>query len=237
MGELRNIKKGSCACWLIKDENGEIKFHHSTLVPDDDSGIWNVFPTYFIAIPKTGTHGIIKKMDHENVLGHLFGREYPSRIKHKLRTIVRNPYDRLVSAYFFMRRGGFSNSPRETTFHYDIVKNSYSDFEDWVLRGLHSGYFSYDGLLSWTESFLPQTEWLLDENGELVLEDKHIGRFENLTENVKKLLGIDLDTHENASSERDRNWKTYYTNPLVREKVEQLYKKDFEILGYEKFLG
>jgi len=42
--------------------------------------------------------------------GHVYTRYYPEKYRHKIKLIVRNPYDRAVSAYFFMKKGGFNNN-------------------------------------------------------------------------------------------------------------------------------
>ena len=86
---------------------------------------------------------------------------------------------------------------------------------------------------AWTEAFLPQSLWLLDDNGHLIVNKQNIGRFEHLQVDVQKLFNFDLDIHVNISHKRNKDWTFYYTNKEVRDKVEKLYHDDFEILGYE----
>jgi len=229
--DTKVISWGSPCAFRSADRYREDIYSFSWRIPKVESPFWDQFDTFFFAIPKTGSHGLGKKINRYNFMGHLFGCQYPERIRHKLRTIVRNPYDRLVSAYYFMIRGGFNNNP-----YYLKVKEDYRDFADWVLNGLNPEYFEIEGRLDanrlWTEAFLPQSEWLLDEIGELVLDEEYIGKYENLVKDAKQLLNINLNTHLNKSNDRCEDWRIYFTNRKVREKVEKLYKKDFELLKY-----
>jgi hypothetical protein len=227
------ITRGSCCSFRTVDRYGQNSFIFSWYIPTKNDDFWNHFDTFFIAIPKTGTDGICKKINRYNTMGHLFGSQYPEKIRHKLRTIVRNPYDRLVSAYYFMIRGGFNNNP-----YYLKIRDEYKDFADWVLHGLHLNNLNPTKRLDddiWTEAFLPQSNWLLNDKGDMVLDMKYIGRFENLKEDVKQLLYIDLDTHLNKSDKKCDDWRIYYTNLNVRKKIEKLYHDDFELFNYDYY--
>ena len=223
--ETTVITKGSACSFRTTNRFGQSIYTFSWHIPKENHRFWGLYSTFYIGISKCGTHGIFRKINRYNGMGHLFGSQYPKRIRDKLRTIVRNPYDRLVSAYYFMIRGGFNNNPA-----YLKVASDYKNFADWVLNGLDPKYFNVEGILldkSWTEAFLPQTFWLLDEEGEMVLDKKNIGRFENLVEDVQRLLNINLDTHENKSKDRHEDWKIYYTNIKVRKKVEKHIQRRF----------
>jgi len=130
-----------------------------------------------------------------------------------------------------MIRGGFYNNVQ-----YSVIKDNYPDFKDWVLYGLTQNLLSHDKI-SWEEPFYPQTDWLLEdrESDQLILDESQIGRFENLKADVKRLLDIDLTQHTNVSTKRNKDWRVYFTNRKVRRKVEKLYQKDFELLGYDYY--
>jgi hypothetical protein len=227
--KFKKIRGGSFAAFRYMSRYDDGTFSFAAEIPEDASPFWDKFEKYVIMIPKTATISIQQYINPKCDFGHLYGREFPVRIRDKLLTIVRNPYDRLVSAYFFMIRGGFNQNPE-----YLRIKTDYTDFGDWVLRGLKKPLFDQVGFNGWREAFLPQTFWLLDHNQELVIDMKNIGRYENLVEDVKRLMGISLQLHCNKSADRDPDWKSYYQNRAVREKVYSFYQKDFEVLGYEK---
>lgn len=82
------------------------------------------------------------------------------------------------------------------------------------------------------EPTILQSEWLLDDAGNMIVSQNNIGRFENLTVDVKRLFDLDLDTHNNATDHLP--WKEYYTNPAVADRIYTLYQRDFELLGYSR---
>lgn len=184
--------------------------------------------TYLIHIPKAAGTSIMVSVPKPYVyFCHMYGCYYPKRIRHKLRTIVRNPYDRLVSAYHFMVKGGFNQNRV-----YLVIRNNYSNFEDFVLNGLNETmcHHSFHHDIHPLEPLFLQTDFILDEYGNFVLSPKHIGRYETLAEDCKRLFNIDHLSHHNWTQHRD--WRSYYTNSLVRDKVRDIYRQDFELLGY-----
>lgn len=203
-------------------------------VPGDDHAIWDETDVFFIAIPKTGTQSVFARLPSRYAFGHMYGCYYPKRITRKLRTIVRNPYSRLVSAYYFMARGGFFNPPA-----YHDITDKYTDFEDWVLNGLTVNMITHATERPMTmEPIIMQTEWLIDHHKNahqqeeaLVLPVGQIGRFEQLNADAKRLFGIDDLPRKNVTSYR-KPWQEHYGNRSVREKVHRLYERDFRMLGY-----
>lgn len=234
--EMKKITYGSGASFLSANRYGGPKFTQEDEIPIDDSPFWDPKDKIFVQIPKTGSLSVSYKLnDTRYGFGHLFASQYPERIRHKLITIVRNPYDRLVSAYYFMLRGGFHDN-----LEYAHIKKNYKNFEDWVLRGLTKELIkiSFTQTLAhdykgWMEPFLPQYYWVTDPGGQLIISKDNIGRFENLVPDVKRLLDIDLDLHLNMSKDK-LDWRTYYTNKEVADKVYDLYQKDFHSFGYSK---
>lgn len=81
----------------------------------------------------------------------------------------------------------------------------------------------------------PQTDWILDENGKLMVD--WVGRFENLNQDHKKVMkkiGIENPPKLSHSrkSRNDRNYKKYYDEETKRI-VDEIYKKDIEMFGYK----
>jgi len=202
-------------------------------IPPPDSKIWDEIPFLFLHIPKTAGTSISSQLQANTSYWHLFPDYYPSRIRTKIVTIVRNPYDRAVSAFFFFKEGGIWGNEEWCK---ELIK-SYSTFEEWVMYGINQ-----DMLYDHTQHKLPnptypmmlQTEWLLTNTrpGLYVLLD-NIGRYETLQQDVKRLMNINLKQHLQSSSHDD--WRTYYKDkPEVQNKIYQLYKRDFDMLNYAK---
>ena len=195
-------------------------------IPSDDE-FYEKIPFIYVAIPKTGTCSIGWQLYQKSIpnFGHVYTRYYPCR--RKIRTIVRNPYDRAVSAYFFMKKGGFRNNEQ----YRDLVR-IYSTFEEWVLNGFKVEYLHWSKKYFQMEPTIMQSDWLLDDGGNMIIDMNNIGRFENLIADAKRLFDIDLDIHNNATDHLP--WQEYYKNQAVTEKIYTLYRKDFELLGYSK---
>lgn len=216
------VKIGPSFCYLLNNDyrrTSKIVITQRWL--ENESPIW-------INIPKTGTNSIEIQLNHALPavgLGHVYSQFYPRSMWSRLRTIVRNPYDRAVSAYFFMKSGGFNDNKQ-----YRELVRPHTTFEAWVLEGLKKE-FLYDFRTYYAmEPTIPQYMWLFDSNEERVIPDEHIGRFENLVPEVKRLTDVDLVMHTNKTDHAV--WPTYYRNPEVKERIYSLYRRDFEVLGY-----
>ncbi|MFB6246731.1 MAG: sulfotransferase family protein [Candidatus Pacearchaeota archaeon] len=139
--------------------------------------------------------------------------------------IVRNPYDRLVSAYknkiVSPGQTGVINSQKEL--YRDMP---FKDFVKAICR-------TPDSKLD--RHFRPQSWFIKDKNGKIIPD--FIGKFENLPkdyETIMKKIGFknfpELSTDN--KEKRKRNYRTYYdeeTKNLVRNK----YKEDLNLFDYE----
>jgi hypothetical protein len=223
----------------------------STMVlPSLKSPLWSSVRAIFVHIPKTAgvsirdaicrpydvyTHIQSVALAVVNTTfvmynAHVFARYYPISQRHKLKTIVRNPYDRLVSAYFWMVAGGFRQNKE-----YTDIKNRYKSFADWVLNGLEPKHtlWSVDNLVM--EPVMLQSLWVTDDNQQLILPRDNIGRYEHLEPDVQRLFNhsTTLSTPlPKINRSKHDNWKLYYSNPLVRQKVSSLYRSDFDLFQY-----
>jgi hypothetical protein len=93
------------------------------------------------------------------------------------------------------------------------------------LQSTLSDIYSYD---KWgREHFMPQHEFICDDK-EIIVDE--LGRFENLRADVKRILNIGNLPHLNSSNKTP--WESYYTDEL-RDIVYNLYRKDFEVFGYD----
>lgn len=123
-------------------------------------------------------------------------------------TIVRNPYERCVSAYTYLIKENHR------------VPSDIS-FEDFIKK------YVYDRANT-TDTWRPQIWWLLSKKGQLSI-DKII-RYENLEKELQEYFN-----HYRPLPEKNKttfkNYKTYYTKEL-KSLVYNYYKKDFEYLNY-----
>lgn len=144
-------------------------------------------------------------------------------------SVVRNPYDRYISSYFFMRQ--IYNWDRTFDSNLDELINKPENWWDntfillrpqWYFVCNHSSYVVDVDEIYKYETI--NTDWA-------DIADKI--NLANPEANILRTLPT-LNTTLNRSG-----WEDYYTGSLGQEraqKVEQLYNKDFEIFNYSKLV-
>ena len=134
---------------------------------------------------------------------------------------VRNPFDRMVSLFFYLRRIQCPALPTEVDFE---------TFCRHVAKGDHPpvGLYNYSGL----NQCNPMSAWLYDRDGRLLVDE--LGRYENLPEDFARIanqLGLpDTLPHENRGSHGP--YREYYTRES-RLLVTRLYQEDLDRFGYQ----
>tara|TARA_Y100000034_G_C6642711_1_gene281001 strand:+ start:36 stop:611 length:576 start_codon:yes stop_codon:yes gene_type:complete len=131
---------------------------------------------------------------------------------------VRNPYDRLVSAYYDFR---FDKGHQEWAF--PIYK--YDTFKDFIMNLETSPCRDFIHLQ-------PQYDFL-QVDGEVKLD--FVGRYENLREDFKKVekdLGIRSVELPTIRTSTHPDFKELYDKEM-KEIVKRMYGNDFEEFGYE----
>lgn len=132
---------------------------------------------------------------------------------------VRNPYDRLVSAYH-----DFKNSKGHQSWSFPIQR--YATFKDFAMN-LHD---------SPCRDFIhlqPQYDFLEYENK---IGVDFVGKFESLQDDFKvaqDLIGVEAKRLDKHRTSYHNNYESYY-DLETRHAVYTLYQKDFEAFGYEK---
>ncbi|VEN75405.1 conserved hypothetical protein [Candidatus Desulfarcum epimagneticum] len=138
-------------------------------------------------------------------------------------TIVRNPWDRLASAYHFLKQGGFDEKDRHW-FNEELA--CFKNFDDFVRNWL-----SRENIWKW-DHFRPQRHYMFDRGHKVQLD--FVGRFENIQEDFSYIAGkIGAKTalpHLNKS-ERG-NYPDDYTKE-TKERVAEVYAEDIQVLGYD----
>ena len=184
--------------------------------------------TIFIHIPKTAGISLVRSIFGDVTLeGHRSVSFYKQVFKNKYSdfftfTIVRNPWDRLYSAYKFLQKGGINIHDKNA---FETHLSTYKDFEDFVLNGLN------EKIIWEIMHFIPQHEFVCDKNGQIIVD--YVGRFENLNKLVDKINDILKSEfkleHYNKTNKKD--YKDIYTTEMIM-KVHQIYQKDIDIFEY-----
>lgn len=136
--------------------------------------------------------------------------------------IVRNPWDRLVSAYHFLCRGGLNVHDIADAERY---VRPYEDFNEFVV-----GAFRDDAIFGQLH-FRPQYTWISDERG--IVAD-YVGRFEALQYHVSTCLAMvglpDYKLQHVNKVERE-HYTQYYSQESI-DIVGNVYSRDIELFGY-----
>jgi len=178
----------------------------------------------FVHIIKTGGESIEKFFRGRKI--HKFAKNYKKQIGNRKWNnyfkfaFVRNPWDKMVSQYFFIqkkRKGNYKLTFRE----FILAFKSCSESE----------YINGKGI---PVEFNPiQLPWILDDAGNCLVD--FIGRFENLQEDFNIIcdkIGIPRQKlpHENKS--KHKHYTEYYDDEM-KQIVAEKYAKDIEYFGYE----
>lgn len=188
----------------------------------------------FIHVPKTGgisvLNGLYNSDELLNGFGHTSALFYKGFFNHEYRKyysfgMVRNPWDRVVSAYEYLHKLGMNAS--DAQFGREILSR-YNNFTEFVERWL-----TPCNILKQVH-FFPQHFFLCNLKGELLVN--YVGRFEQIEESFKHISSkMNLN---NASlkklnkSKRLDSYRNYY-NENTREVVASCYAQDIKLFNYE----
>ena len=133
-------------------------------------------------------------------------------------TLVRNPWDKVVSHYEYRRKRNKTEVATRNVSFSEWVKTTYGPEKD---------PFYYNN----PRAFQAQVEWLKDDEGKISID--FIGKFETIGEDfeqIKSAIGIEAELpHLNAS--KRAGYQSYYDDE-TREIVAQWFHEDIETFGY-----
>jgi chondroitin 4-sulfotransferase 11 len=176
----------------------------------------------FIQIPKNAGNSIANALFGETC-PHWSYRHYqranPSKFRRYFKfAFVRNPWDRLVSGYFYVRSGtGRRGSLQHVA--------DYNDFGAFV-----HGWLNATSIWS-SEVFKPQHHFICDDD--LHVQMDFVGRLENIDADFRALcqrLNVKPKL-DRLNASNHRHYSQYYTEEL-RERVASIYARDIATFGY-----
>jgi hypothetical protein len=137
--------------------------------------------------------------------------------------VVRNPFDRIISDFYFSFNTVLKTPIRETDL--DLLQKKFADFLDDFLSD-NGNKFDYHEV--------PQYKYLIDEKGEIPSKIK-IFKFETLAQDFETLGIGKLDIHINMAKNKKYNYRDYF-NDVTYKKVLDFYREDFIRFGYSTSL-
>ena len=180
------------------------------------SDIENRNKIIFVHVPKTAGNAVMKFLYSDAGTGHYFAREYEEFNIHKFNdyykfAFVRNPWDRLVSSYFYLKSGGTGRFDKRFSEQY---LSSVSDFPEFV-RKLGSNQRYRERVMSWIH-FRKQVDFLVNHSGKISMD--FIGRFEDLDAGIRELskaLNVDPGLLEKVNSSTHKDFRKYYDSEIM----------------------
>tara|TARA_R100000005_G_C4943197_1_gene166840 strand:- start:383 stop:952 length:570 start_codon:yes stop_codon:yes gene_type:complete len=180
----------------------------------------------FVHIPKSGGTSIKRILTNDFKTGHIPAKTYWEKgDHHSLVTsfsIVRNPFDRLVSSYFHLKKE-------------DKKLNRVTTKEDTFKSWFHNVFSNYPLTTkhySWIYT-LPQHYWITYKD-KIVIEN--ILKIENLDEDVKKFsskYNLNLPTAiPRLNKTSHSHYSTYYDKEMIKV-VEKVYENDLVQFDYK----
>jgi hypothetical protein len=193
----------------------------------------------FVHVPKNAGTSIVSALGLPG-FGHATAQTMVAPLKRffpDLRsfTVVRNPFDRLVSLYEYARMPeSYHHSvkdPQGARFgsHRDYALLRNASFDECVDLLIGNRLRNGAPHVMWR----PQTTWLVDQSGRLLVD--YVARFESLSTDLRQIcekLEISLpDLAQMNASPRERDYRPYY-NDFTRRVVAAYYQTDCERFGY-----
>lgn len=187
---------------------------------------------YFIHIPKNAGTSIINSFPVTKYLGHGSYKMHRlhiarSRLNVKTFAIVRNPWDRFVSAYEYARmENSFWHNDTNPNPLYKIASScSFDKFVKYI-------YNMRDKLNRIDDTALyhvyPQYIWMVDHTNTIKVD--YVIRYENL-ENELSNIGLHTELKDLNKSPHT-SYQSYYTDES-KELIAKMYAKDIELFGYK----
>ena len=196
----------------------------------------------YLAVPKTGTTSVQKYLLENDKTAtknsveingkyHKF-REHMTAFKIKsllgvnyqnfsIIGFVRHPYGRIVSSYFFYKKGGKEawrgkQEQRSLGDKLRIKSTEILPFKIWAL----------------VYPYKSNKEYFIDESDNLIVDLKNIGLFENLGDDLKDILFKSRITLKNEISHENKSnhgyEDEYFKNPVFKWLINRKVKRDLE---------
>jgi len=139
--------------------------------------------------------------------------------------VVRNPWDRLVSAFHYLKFKPLTAGDRSWG---EQHLGRFATCQDFLATLSNQSFAAF--VLTWRH-FMPQTYFISEWHGGICVQE--LLRFETLDadlNHVRAKLGMEVELQESNRSPRV-DYQSYYTEE-TRRNVERLYSSDVKQLGY-----
>lgn len=179
----------------------------------------------FIHIPKVAGSSFYKLIEGHNDKISYFGHTRAMSSSSFYLTFVRNPYDRLVSSYFYLINSEALAS--ELPIYKELI-NAYKDFKDFILN------IEKDNLMEKIIHLKPMYYWICDDNHKILVEKIFKIEDINAIDTFIDELGIEKKLSDMKTNTSEHKHYLEYMDSEVIYEINKLYSLDFELFNYEK---
>lgn len=183
----------------------------------------------FIHIPKTASSSIRKILNSNDdklyskhrIALNLFYENKQKFTEYYSFAFVRNPFDRLVSAYFYLKS-------KENKCFTKKYLEKYSSFKEFVK------YFFNRNNIKKQVHLWPQYWFVCGPNKHIIID--YVGRYEAINDDftyISKRISNETRILPHINRSKHKNWKFYY-NSEIANIVYNAYQEDFTLFGYSK---
>ena len=149
-------------------------------------------------------------------------------------TFVRNPWERLVSTFFYIMKGGRADiDARRRDLYLSKYQGDFNSFvldiENWIdIREEDSIYPD-----QFITHFRPQFEYIFDDDGNNIVD--FVGRVETINSDFRSLCtALSIDSVKLPKTNRSSHGRYHkYYDQKTMEIVAEYYAKDIELFSYQ----
>ena len=192
--------------------------------------LWQSTGIIFVHVPKAAGTSVAHSL-YGRSMGHMTALDIHRSCPHLFThlptfAITRNPWDRLVSAYHFVKQLGTAEAGVNRRPEYG--RSVFQNFDTFVTEWL-----AQQDLKSLDYVFRPQYQFVLDRAGSSLVD--FIGKLEDL-ERVQQFIassiGKQVQFPAKNPSKRKLDYRNYYADPRVKQVASDLYSRDADLFGY-----
>ena len=188
----------------------------------------------FIHIPKCAGHAIQKSLFGKRIFKHQTIRQYQIALPHSVYcdawkfTITRDPWERIVSAWRFLKAGGYHAHDNDEKYFTENL-SQYPTFDHFVNDWLVEQNLSQCGCVH----FKPQLHYLTAFDGSVPMDC--MVKLSDLSQEYDKLRqrfgGGELIV-DNATKGGSVDYRSFYKSAETFANVSRIYADDIRALGY-----
>jgi len=189
------------------------------------------FKCIFIHVPKAAGKSVSKVLlGAPNGTGHnklyCYERSLGKFNSYKKIAVVRNPWDRLVSAFYYIKQFDMKSNDRK---FFDEYIGQSTTFNEFVMKLSDDNYAEL--ILKW-EHFTLQVDFIKDSRGEIRLD--YLAKLETLDDDfikLKRLINVNASPLKKMNTSTHSYYKENYDEEMI-EIVRHVYREDIDSLNY-----